>query len=411
MTVIRHREAKGCPAAILTAGKLQTAQCAVPKWTARRRASRMWSLIQAHRKNMQMAVLAVLLATAFFLAACNDQGVSAGKISLDYLDAEIAVSGLTDEAFLVTVTELSVMETVSKDVEGTRSNGETVKLCAVGPTLATFLEAYGKTPADFTGVRFTASDGYAVEVPAEMLASKEIILAFMDGDKPFDEWNAPLRVVVVGERPMYWARMVSRIEFETGVMDMRTDKLVFLDTALPALGAVRGAYNETEGGDLVSTVDLLAAHGSIGGDKVYMEAADGLKKNETLDNFLKGYLKYTGEKTPQFCSPDLPEGMNMDRILLIRANGVLYFSLEHGAGILPERESGGARGLGFFDIIKSGGFTISDAYLLTNAAGGAFPYSSDELAEGVFLQDGGLWHFVAKDGLRIENVLSIEVGA
>jgi hypothetical protein len=353
----------------------------------------------------------MVMALAFAFGGCGPVDPS----SLPYLEDEIEIKGVTDEAFKVTIGDLTKLEAVSIHAESSRSNGDIVKVTAVGPTLETFLAQYGKKQTDFSAVRFTSLDGYSIAVPKEALEKREIVLAYMDGGKAFDkDKSAPLRAVVVGERAMYWARMVCSIEFETGKAE-QTNKVVFLDTVLPALGADVGAYNEEDKGDAVSTVDILSKYGGLdGGGKVYMAATDGLKKNETIENFLKGALKYTGEHVPQFCSPDLPEGMNMNDIVSIRTGDTVYFSLARGLELYGEKngsgDAAGRSGVGFSDVVKDLGFARTTNYQMTDAGGQTFIFTEHGMVSGVFAQsEDGTWTFFSeKSGKDVTGVVSVE---
>jgi hypothetical protein len=229
----------------------------------------------------------------------------------------------------------------------------------------------------------------------------------MNGAEPYPKEVAPLRAVVIGERAMYWARMVNRIEFETGTSDALTNKAVFLETALPGLTS---EYSEEEGGDIVSAIDLLSKYGGMTeGGKVFMSAYDGLKKNETIENFLKGYLKYTGDMIPQFCSPDLPEGMNLNGIVTIRTGTTLYVSLQRGSEVWDTKEGAGKTGIGFSDVVKDQGFDRNGLFQMTDAAGDVTLYSEHDIVKGVFAKDGDEWTFYAEGKDPVRNVLSVEV--
>jgi DMSO/TMAO reductase YedYZ molybdopterin-dependent catalytic subunit len=351
------------------------------------------------------SALLLLAVVAALFAGCGGTEPS----ELKYLDDEVVIAGVADEEFTVTIRDLTEMEAVSEKAEGARSNGDIVKITAVGPTLDTFLAAYGKTKADYTSVRFSSLDGYSVIIPKEVLERREIVLAYMDGNKAFDKGkSAPLRVVVIGERAMYWARMINRIEFMTGDASSYTSKLVFLDTVLPMLV---GSYSEEEGGDVVSTIDLLGQYGGLSpaSGKVYMTAYDGLKKNETIENFLKGGIKYTGELTPQFCSPDLPQGMNMDGIVSVSAGETAYYSLARASELLPEKEGGGRTGLSIVDITQEIGFLPANMYQLENADGELQLYTVHDMAQGVFAQgEDGAWGFYGPEDRAFENVVLVE---
>jgi hypothetical protein len=390
-------------------------------------------------------VLAPVLAAAM-LASCAPPDPS----SLSYLDDEITITGLEADDFTITVRELIELDTVEKKAEALRSNGDVVKTTAVGPTIDTFLAKYGKDKTEFSSVRFTATDGYSIAVPKEILDRREVVLSYMNGAEAYPKEVAPLRAIVIGERAMYWARMVNKIAFETGTSDALTNKVVFLETALPALNS---EYSEEESGDIVSTADLLAEHGGAPGDvgsgalgsvesgapgsveaggpgdvesggpgdgkaeapgdgkagKVFMSAYDGLKKNETIDNFLKGYIKYTGDNIPQFCSPDLPEGMNMNGIVTIRTGMSLYVSLERGSEIWKTRTGGGKSGVGFSDIVKDQGFDRNGVFQMMDAEGNVSLYSEHEIVNGVFAKDGDVWCFFSDDREPVRAVLSVEV--
>jgi hypothetical protein len=239
-----------------------------------------------------------------------------------------------------------------------------------------------------------------------MLESRKVILAYMDGGKAFDKETRPLRVVIPGERAMYWAKMVIRIDFEQGGEGSYTDRVVFIDTVLPDM---KGEYNEEEGGDIVSTEALTERYGGAS-DKIIMYASDGLTKNETADNFLKGYIKYTGENIPQFCSPELPEGMNLNGIVSIRTDNVLYYSLTRATDILPERasEDGEFKGIGLTDIVKGNSLRVTATYELTDLTGEKTSIFEHDMAKGVFVKDGDIWNFYLDEDTQVKNVTMLE---
>jgi hypothetical protein len=356
-------------------------------------------------------LILTLLMVAFTFASCDsDESQHGAKVNspseLAYLDEEITINGVSDEPIILTVSDLLDLESVKEKAEATRSNGDIVKITAVGPLLDTFLEKYGKSQTDFSAVRFYATDGYAIALPKEMLESRNVILAYMDGSYAFDEHSLPLRVVIPGERAMYWARNVNRIDFEAEGESSSTQKVVFLDAALPDL---KGEFSEEEGGDIVSTKILTDKYG-IGAGSLTMSASDGLTKNETLENFLKGYIKYTGEKIPMFCSPDLPEGMNLETIVFIRTGNVLYYSLDQAKTILREATSsdGKVKGLGITEMMKGNSLEIASSYELTSRDGKTTSFFEHGLVGGVFVKDGDTWNFYADEDTQVKDVIMLE---
>jgi hypothetical protein len=351
-------------------------------------------------KKIIFALIAALIAAMLFSSSCG----SGNAASLDYLDSEITISGLTDDDFTVTVRELTQLESVTEKASATRFNGDEVKFTAVGPTLNTFLAQYDKKQTDFSSIRFTATDKYAIAIPESVLENRDIILAYKDGNKPLIDDDKPLHIIVPGERAMYWERMVCKIEFETGDAAVSTSKVVFLDNALPQIG---GEENEEEGGKIVSTAELTETYGGAG-SKVTMTASDGLIKKETADNFLLGYIKYTGEKIPQFCSPDLPEGMNVDGVVSIQTGNVIYYSLDKASEVLEERESEGVKGLAFSDMIRDKLFVSSKIYEITDTEGNKTQMAEQEIGMGVFTKDKETWSFYAGAEKYIKNVVMVE---
>ncbi|MDR0875097.1 MAG: molybdopterin-dependent oxidoreductase [Clostridiales Family XIII bacterium] len=355
---------------------------------------------------MSAVRLLLIFALALPVFALTGCGGSITPSELPYLDGALEINGLPDDVTSVTVADLITLKSENQKVEATRSNGDIVKVTAVGPTLDTFLAQYGKKQTDFSSVRFYSTDGYSIAVPTEMLESRKVILAYMDGGKAFDKETRPVRVVIPGERAMYWAKMVNRIDFEEGGEGSYTERIVFLDTVLPDM---KGEYSEEEGGDIVSTEALTEIYGGAS-DKIVMYASDGLTKNETADNFLKGYLKYTGENIPQFCSPDLPEGMNLNGIVSIRTDNILYYSLARALDILPERQSGDEQmtGIGLTDIVKGNSLAMAQTYELTDLAGEKTSIFEHDMVDGVFTQDDGIWTFYIDESIRVKNVVMLE---
>lgn len=152
-------------------------------------------------KKIICCFLTLLLAAAL-LCGCRAD-ISA------YADAEIRVTGLPCGELTVTPSELAEMDCVSADVNG-KSGAER----AWGPTLETFLAAYGVTLDEVRYVRFLASDDYHGSVSAKIWEKSPVILSVANGSKPLDAWQQPLRVVIPEGASSTWVRLVTEISVE-----------------------------------------------------------------------------------------------------------------------------------------------------------------------------------------------------
>ena len=159
------------------------------------------------RRRSRCAGLALVLTLA--LTACGGGTRVTADLSA-YGDTPITVTGLTEEDFTVTPSELAGLECTEATATGNSAKAGTVH--PVGPTLETFLAAYGKEIADLERIRFYATDGYYVGFLPESLEKYEFILAVANGDDPLGNGELPLRVVVVGGDSGKWVRMIDRIE-------------------------------------------------------------------------------------------------------------------------------------------------------------------------------------------------------
>jgi hypothetical protein len=353
------------------------------------------------------AILAPVLALAVMAAGCArfpDAAVVAA-----YAEEDILITGLSDADFSVDASVLVDLEQVARSASATRANGEKVSINAQGPLLETFLAQYGKHQADFSRIRFTASDGYSIAVSQDMLKNREIILALADGGKPLSSEDAPVRVVIPGERAMYWVRLLNRIDFESedgAAGAVQTRKLVFLEEAVRPLPAedydYYGAIDRT-----VTVKALLEAYGLSGdaGGRVYLLASDGLEKSETLDNFLMGRIKFTGADSPRFVSEALPVGMHVMNLAFIGLGDTRFVSL---ARLMDLRPQTGA--LYFSDLVREGSMADGAAYLFVFGDGSSETWGPEDLAEASveFSEGGRVTLALSPEGERIPGLLSVE---
>ena len=152
-------------------------------------------------------VLSLLLCVMFFvsLIGCGSADISS------YADRQIRIVGLLEEDFYITPGELAEMECISATARGETEKAGTVQ--AYGPTLATFLEAYGKTVDEFYSIKFCAEDDYDVTLGAQTFANYDVILSIANGSEPLYERQQPLRVVIPGADSGKWVRLVTEIIF------------------------------------------------------------------------------------------------------------------------------------------------------------------------------------------------------
>jgi hypothetical protein len=216
------------------------------------------------------------------------------------------------------------MDAYEGRVEGADSAGEPVEYDVKGAYLSDLLEQNGYKQSDFAGMRIVASDGYSIEVGADILAARDVILGYeMDG-APLNADNAPLRVFIPEERAMYWVRMVVELEVSYADDPEMVSGIYFMDTLYgPETYIDYEFIGQTY--QAIDTKTVLEAYPGAKGDVVLMTAADGLVKNETLENFYKGVINMSGEETPEFFSSTLPGGMFVKNLRLFKYGGNAFY--------------------------------------------------------------------------------------
>jgi len=367
-----------------------------------------------------LCLVLLLLFIIMPAAGCRRQTAdnSAAKTAIapgPYDHEKILVHGLIEQDFEIILGDLKKLPTVSQHAQATRSNGEKISVTATGPLLDTFLQKYGKTQKDFTSIRFSAKDKYSIAVPENVLQNRPIILSYINDGKPLpDEWQ-PIRIVIPGERAMYWVKDMVRMDFTSGEVRETANRVVFLETAVRSLPAQDYKYYDSTD-QAVKTSDLISKFAGSTGNRishVFMKASDGLQKDETKTNFLAAYIKINGKDSPKFLSPQLPQGMHIRDLLYIIYGQTAFFDYAQGIKSLPRQTAGDTSGLALSQIVKQTGLSGGNSYRFISADGKSVEILTTELGNGLIFMDKherlGFMTDSNSGKKVVEDLLSIEV--
>jgi|GEM_PF-413143 len=364
-----------------------------------------------------MMVAALLSGCSSSQSATEAEAPQEQETEMLHYEGELVFKG--DEiSFAIPYDEIYKREPVTRDVHHISSSGEESDNQVTGIVLGDLLAEQGIAKGDYSSVRFTAADGYAIDVPQEILAAKEIILAYKFDGEVLDEKKMPLRVAIDGERSMYYVSNLASVEFfksdvvETAV-EANEKKIVLLETATAALPSEIFTYYENED-QAILMADLMQAHVSNEFAKVRFVASDGFEKIESADVINQGFLKITGEDAPLFTGRDLPKGMNVKAVTLMEAADTSFVSAAQAIALLGEFTANEKTGVCLADLVHLAGL---DADYLVLAADDGYSVEVPKAA----LKDGVV--YVNSDGTntvkftaaypkntKIKNLLTIAAG-
>jgi len=256
---------------------------------------------------------ALLLAAALLFAACGP-GERAGS-------AGIRFTGLPGGEYTLTGARLKGDYALSEvDAISINSEGTKTQVHAKGVFLETILQKQGASVMDFDSITATATDGYAITIPSEVLHGRDILIAFETNGEAADPC-----FVVPGERAMYWVKFLSEIAFEKTVEEAPVTEEIALDALIEQLKdkAVDYKYKDADC-RAIPIAALLEAIGAEETDSVTLTAADGLTKTEKYELFAGQLLVTEGTPdAPLYTGPELPAGMQVKHVASIRVGGVL----------------------------------------------------------------------------------------
>jgi hypothetical protein len=207
---------------------------------------------------------------------------------------------------------------VTVDAVCADSPGEEIYTRAVGVKLEDILALHGASQKDYSAALTTASDGYAIEIPENILQTRDIVIAYEVNGKE----ERP-RTVIPNERAMYWAKSLAKIELVEANELKKEDvtEALFLDTITAHMldAAVDCKYFV----DINKAFPVAAMLDRYARDKprfVSYRSTDNLAKNEKYGTFAREYIMFTGDKNviPMFTGPELPVGMRVKQLLSIQ---------------------------------------------------------------------------------------------
>ena len=355
-----------------------------------------------HKK--RFAVIAAVI-LALLLAGCSGDPEPQGEAE----KIVISQAGAADTE--ITVEELMAYTPVERDVESINSSGEVTPYKVKGTLFAEVLADMGLVQTELDAVRLIAGDGYSIEVGQEVLASRELILAYeMDGEPLFEE-SRPVRMIIPEERAMYWVRNLVRIEILQTEESAEVSEIYVIETA--AAGLDKEDYlSDSEIQQAVATTDLVAWSDEEL-PAVHFLSVDGLAKNETWENFTKGLIMVTGPENPAFVGEDLPKGMHVKEILWFTADHKGFVSAVNVQKKLTTVTVDGNTGVSLSEILTGIGFKENIGILLTAADGYSMTIAEADVSKGImYINDEGKAS-VMFDGLprntAVKDIMKITV--
>ena len=270
---------------------------------------------------MTRKIFALLLAACLGLAlyACGNGAGQAGAVVPEEID--IAISGLPEGEVILTGAQLrNDFEITELDAVSINSKGVEKQVHARGVLLETVLNERGASLADFDSAVASAADGYMIAIPESVLHGRDILLAFETNGEEIQP-----RIVVPGERAMYWVKQLCSIELIKLVAEEPVTREVDLGELIERLKDQAQPYEHKEEDCLAIPMALLLAEIDAGEAQfVTIRSADGLTKTEKYDTFAGQFLVIEGTPdAPLYTGADLPAGMRLKNVANFQVGGVL----------------------------------------------------------------------------------------
>ena len=315
----------------------------------------------------------------------ENEGIVSISCDISY-EGELVLKGL-EEDYSVSFNDIYKMESVTKEVTHVSSSGEESVDTVTGVLLDTVLATFGESQKNYTNIRLTAGDGYAITVPSEIINEKDIILAYAFNGEPLDEKEQPLRSAIEDARSMYYVSNLIEIEFskeEIKEAETSDKQIIIFDNAVGLMHCEEFVYYDSS--DIAINVkDLFDAY-SVEGEEVAFIASDGFEKVETMDVIYEGFIKYTGEDAPLFTGLDLPKGMNVKYIMKMAVGDTSFITVNSAVSALENITIGDATGVSLSEIVKMGGLE-ADYYLLTATDGYSVEVAKESLDSAIVYVD------------------------
>jgi uncharacterized protein with FMN-binding domain len=316
---------------------------------------------------------------------------------------EVLITGLTDEK-IITGDEIKAMTPVTFEAISIDASGTQTPTSGKGVKLEDILAQYGESQKNYDAIVLNATDGYAIEIPRDVLAIRDVIIAYEVNGAACD-----LRTVVPEERAMYWVKFLNKIEIKGAVTQVETENLAMLETAVLMCTPETYKYYDTID-QAVPTSQLLEKTGATKTETVDVAGMDGWARTENYDLYKNQYIKITGENAPMFIGPDLPEGMRMKDMLYNKLGKDLILSVSKGQEKYGTTTMNGKSGVAIDKIFQELKIREAARYKLTGSDGNETEISLEELKKGILtLSDGGVdGVFEGPDAVSVKGLLFIK---
>lgn len=375
------------------------------------------------KKSIKILASLLLIFMALTLFGCGTDNTDSGN-GLSY-DGDLLITGL-DEEISIPFNDIYAMDTVTETLSSITSDGETIETEVTGVKLNAILADYSYSEEDFSVIRLIAGDGYAIDVPQEMLQNTDMILAYEIFGEKIGDKKMPLKSAIGDVRSMYWVNNLVEIQMnpkdanivneDSATESENTEaasKVVILETANRDLEKHDYTYYESVD-ESVKVTDLFTGFVANTAEDVYFVATDEFEKSETLEILNQGYIKTTGENAPLFISPDLPKGMQVKNILTLSCGDTTIISAASAINTLTSKTIIEQEGAALDEVIAASGL-VGDYYVFTAADGYSVEVTKASLNEGILYErEPGVYQVKFSDVLdkstSVKDILSIEIG-
>jgi len=363
-------------------------------------------------KRLIFVVIAAFLTMSLLFAGCSGNAARSDAASAESSD-EILTIVWQGEGTIISISEIMDLNAVEREAVTIDSDNKESIRQVKGVLLEELLEKYlAISLSDIYSIRFTAGDGYAIEVPPEIVREREVILTYeMDGEQ-LEEKKKPLRAVIPDERSIYWVHNLIEIELIEGHDIKEITGIVFIDSLVKVLETQDYDYYGSSDRAVLTADLLMEFREEQEQDFIIMLSSDGLEKNEEKEIFKNGYLKITGDGVPAFLDPELPNGMWVKNIFALFYGQTAYVSAFQSMSMFENVEAEGKSGVHLENIVKEAGLAESENYILRALDGYTVEISSEDMGRGLIYIDEGQQLNVYFEDLEgsysIKDLLSIE---